>query len=104
MSRRFSWPHWRTDSLGAVCLAAVVVFLATGRSQALAIVALGAALVCAISPRMKRGFEITIGGTTIKGTFDDSPESKTVEAAIGRDRDPLPEDPSQPSSRGPDED
>lgn len=105
MSKRFSWPHFRTDLLGVASLVVVATCLANGEWPAVVIFTLGVALICAISPRMKGPFEISSGRGAVKGFFDDAPGSKAVEAeVIGEGQDPSTEDWPQPSSREPDED
>lgn len=103
MRKRFSWPPFDTDLLGAVCLVVVAVCLAVGQWLTL-IFTLGVALICAISRRMKGQFEISSGSTKIKGYFDEDPESTAVKAEVIRHQNLPPEVCPQPSSREPDED
>lgn len=104
MRKRFSWPPFDTDLLGAACLVVVGVCLAVGQWPTL-IFALGVALVCAISRRMRGQFEISSGSTKIKGFFDEDPESEStaVTAEVIRSQNPPPEACPQPSSKEPGE-
>jgi hypothetical protein len=69
---RVSWRHFRTDLLGIACLVAIAACLAVFKWPVVVVSALGVALVCAVSPRMKGPFGVTIGGTKLTGTLDDT--------------------------------
>ncbi len=96
---RISWRHFRTDLLGIACLGVVVACLANHKWPALALAALGVALFCAITPRMKGPFGVAIGGTRVGGTLSDAQEVilKVEVSEVGES--PQPEDRPPPSSR-----
>jgi hypothetical protein len=73
MSMRVSWRYFRTDLLAIACLGVVATCLVF-EWPAWAMVALGLAVFCAISPRMKGYFGLTAGMVRLGGTLDDSQE------------------------------
>jgi len=111
MSMRNSWLHFRTDLAGIACFVLATVCLATARWQPFATFALGAAVFCAICPRMKGPFGFFSGGTRFGGTLEGKPglirkkprvilRGKVTELDRGSRTGDLP----QPSSREPAED
>lgn len=103
MSMRDSWPHIRTDVLGIACLAVVAGCLTTFKWPGIVALALGVALFCAVSPRMRGPFGFSNGGTRIGGSFEEEP--KLVLKAKVSEGDPSEsEDQPPPSSREPSED
>ncbi len=102
---RNSWPHIRTDVLGIACLAVVAVCLTASKWSGIVAFALGVALFCAVSPRMRGPFGFSSGGTKIGGSFEEEPRV-VLEAEVSEPEEDLPEalDPPPPSSREPPED
>jgi hypothetical protein len=99
---RAPWRHFRTDLFGVAFLALATACLATARWQVLAIFALGAALFCAISPRMKGPFGFSSGTARFGGTFEDALNTFLKEQSSEPDQRSPAED--APSSKGPSED
>lgn len=67
---RASWTHFRTDLLGIFSVACVAISLATDQWPGIPISALGAALFCAVSPRMIGPFHFSSGGAKFGGMFN----------------------------------
>lgn len=72
--------------MGIACLGVVATCLVF-KWPAWAMVALGLAIFCAISPRMKGRFGLTIGNARLGGTLDDTQEVilKVEVSEVGED-------------------
>jgi hypothetical protein len=97
---RVSRRYFFIDLLVIACLGVVVACLALGWPP-YALGALGLAVFCAISPRMKGPFGLSIGKVWLGGTLDD-PQEVILEAEVRElGEDHLTEDRGSLSSREP---
>jgi hypothetical protein len=103
---RISWRHFRTDLLGIACLGVVATCLVF-KWPAWAMVALGMALFCAISPRMKGPFKLRSGPLEARGAldFEEGRQKAIVKPEVNEaQKNPGTIDRPPPSSREPPED